>query len=744
MQRSRERCRARSSFPVPHSCSSPLLALLLLLLFAGAPAFAQQAQPPAEEARRLLETFRRGDVRERRQALERLSRLGDGALPALQEALATGDPDLRFHVLFLLSEPFGRLDERLRTIALGREQNAATYPEALEAYRAIVADATPDTPRLLVHLLLRGDLALGEGSVAAVGLDLLRELTEAAASRGELTADDVAALGGLFEPDLGPAFYDLVPLFAAVPWELALPALRTLVRSGSVPQRIRAGRVLAEVAPPKPALHEVLPLYLPLLQAAEPAVRRAAIQALDLLPIDADAPLMPAVSLVLDPDEEVAREALRVVGERRLHLAREACEQLVNDAGRPTELRLAAARALGLLGDPGAAATLLPQADPRGPTDRRLVLTAAWALGAVGAEEARPLLERLIADDDLAHEEVLYRGLARLGAPGREALLALARPSPPFPRQRKAVDALRARAELAVAALGSAPGAEAIDALGALATEQPVFDANRPGVTRREAKEAIDALGDRREPEAAQWLGRILLEHDARGLLARDALRGLLEHLSSSGLPGAEDDLRRAVARSLTDRMWREGDLADLGTQGRALALVDPTQARAVLRRELERRAQSPAAARSLAWSLARAGDPGRIATHAIPHSLQELARAPANDRPRVVNNYGIDLLFGGRYREALVEFRRMLWCDPKDDTAAYNLACGYALLGDTRRAMHYLRRSVQLGFAKVRHVETDDDLKVLVGRPEFERLLRRMRLAVETTSQLPDMGPPR
>ncbi len=725
-----------------------LLALVLGATGLAGPARAQEDSRAAEEAeaRALAARLREGELAARRAALERLLELGDAARPVLLELLASRDPELRFHALYLLHAPLGELERRLVEIVVGQGPNAPTYPAALATYREIVEEAQGEGTRLgLVGLVQRyADPGAYDARILSLALDLLRELVGRAAARGELGTADVEGLQRLLGLDLGAAAYDLVPLFAAVPWGVARPLLAEVLREGRPREQARAALVFAEVVPEERALAEALVPLLTLLKVPEPSTRLAALQALDLLPLGADGrPLTPVVSLVLDGDEEVAEAALRIVGERGLALAREACEQVVSDrAGRSPALRCAAARALGLLGDPAAEAALLPLADPRRESDRALIVTAGWALGAIGSPRARAVLEKLIATPILSREPALYSGLARLGAPGLEALRALARPGGPLPRDRDDLTTVRARAELAIGALAIAPGGEAIELLAEIA-QQPPVPAVLPGTTEREAEEALEALGDRREPEAAAWLARLLVAPHMR-----DHASLLLRLVAQAGLPERADaGLRERVAARLVASLGEpRASAAQVAEVARALVGVDPQLAQQALRRQLQGpRARQGELARDLAWSLARAGDPSLVEVYAIPYSRGVLEKDVPQQRAFHLNAVGIDLLYARRYAEAIVEFRRMLWCNPADDVAAYNIACGYALLGEPQAALHYIRRSVELDSSRARHMETDADLTSLLGSPPFERLLRRMRLATEINFEMPRYyDPPR
>jgi dienelactone hydrolase len=57
-----------------------------------------------------------------------------------------------------------------------------------------------------------------------------------------------------------------------------------------------------------------------------------------------------------------------------------------------------------------------------------------------------------------------------------------------------------------------------------------------------------------------------------------------------------------------------------------------------------------------------------------------------------------------------------------------YNLACGYALLGQKEKAFDWLDRAIEAGLSDRRLVETDDDLASLHGEPRFEAILKKLK----------------
>jgi len=77
------------------------------------------------------------------------------------------------------------------------------------------------------------------------------------------------------------------------------------------------------------------------------------------------------------------------------------------------------------------------------------------------------------------------------------------------------------------------------------------------------------------------------------------------------------------------------------------------------------------------------------------------------------------------RYREGLQIDSRLVQLRPRDPVAHYNLACSYALLGQTDEAIEALRRAIELGYRDFKHLKQDRDLDSIRNDPRFRQLLR-------------------
>lgn len=696
-----------------------LAALAPLVALAGLALAPRPAAGGEEDVARWLDALRGGDMAEREVALEALAGIDDD--DALRAALATADPDVRFYLLHLLQED-AWLRRLLRTIVEGHEGDSGTYPAALEAFEEVLARAVPRTRAMLVRVARRH---AGSGARAAryrcAALDLLWDLVER--DRRELEARDAVELAKLLEVDLRDGFYELSHALAFFPPELSIPAVRAVLDGGSPLARARAARVLASITPAEKEV-DVARSIGQLLEHERADVRLAALQALDLLRLEPEA-LIPAARRCRDEDPKVAGEALWIAAERGLRFVRETAESLAADRAADPTLRRHALAVLGVLGEAGSAGVLRAVGDPR-VNEREIVLLAAWARCGVGDPKAAEDVLELIDSDVYSPEDILYFGLARLDEV--DALAALTR------RRDELSDG--ERRSKALAALGrcvDSPrrAAEALRAYGE--------DFSQPA-TSAEFEQVVVSLGDLHvlsgsdAPLAA--LGRLFLKYSPPGNRSEFYRQRIEAMVPVLGRVGGPPD--GPLARKLSDRMMtllgdsslpnrRRGLVAD------AFAIVDPEAARRAIRSVLvsvrtggfdERRRDH---ARDLARSLARAGDNSFVESRGLAFSREQLARADSVERGWYQNAVGIDLLYARRLDEAIVEFRRMLWCDPRDDIAAYNVACGYALQGRKEEALRYLRRSMNHGYADPRHMSADPDLDVLRGDPRFERLLRRL-----------------
>jgi beta-lactamase regulating signal transducer with metallopeptidase domain len=97
--------------------------------------------------------------------------------------------------------------------------------------------------------------------------------------------------------------------------------------------------------------------------------------------------------------------------------------------------------------------------------------------------------------------------------------------------------------------------------------------------------------------------------------------------------------------------------------------------------------------------------------------------REPRNGEERYERAY--DLYHNDRYAEAAVAFRRAGEEGYRTETAYYNAACSYALLGDATNAMIELERSIEAGWDDFEKIADDSDFDPIRGDARFRSLLQ-------------------
>ena len=91
---------------------------------------------------------------------------------------------------------------------------------------------------------------------------------------------------------------------------------------------------------------------------------------------------------------------------------------------------------------------------------------------------------------------------------------------------------------------------------------------------------------------------------------------------------------------------------------------------------------------------------------------------------PRYWDQLGHAWLRAREYKSAIGAFQKALELGAGYPfNAAYNIACGHALLGDKEAALDWLSKSLDMGFRNLQDVRSDDDLKSLRGDPRFIKL---------------------
>ena len=76
-------------------------------------------------------------------------------------------------------------------------------------------------------------------------------------------------------------------------------------------------------------------------------------------------------------------------------------------------------------------------------------------------------------------------------------------------------------------------------------------------------------------------------------------------------------------------------------------------------------------------------------------------------------------------YRKAISAYEKSIELgDGNPASAAYNIACNYALLGEKENALKWLEKSLEMGFLDLENARKDKDLKTLHGNPKFNELV--------------------
>jgi len=81
------------------------------------------------------------------------------------------------------------------------------------------------------------------------------------------------------------------------------------------------------------------------------------------------------------------------------------------------------------------------------------------------------------------------------------------------------------------------------------------------------------------------------------------------------------------------------------------------------------------------------------------------------------------------RYRDGLAVDQRLVAIRPRDAVAFYNLACSHSLLKQTNRALAALKRSLELGYRDIEHMQLDPDLEYLRKDRRWNELLGVVKL---------------
>lgn len=451
-----------------------------------------------------------------REAAKALVKLGPAVLPAVRALAADAKrpAPLRANACYILGElrdgealpvltaNLGEIDALL---ALGKLADARAIPALLTvlpdgwrgylAARALLAIGQPAVAPLLAALeepaqrarrapaaellgRLRATVAvpaLARATAdpeAAVRLAALEALTALAAPAPEAFR---AALGDADWRCRSAALKGLLAVGAPV----AAPVLTPLLADPDLTVRGHAARAVAALAPTGAP-----PAVRPLLADPEPFVRVSALRALAALGDRESGPTV--LALLDDPDDRVRDAALTALGPLGEQRAAERLLALLR--GTDEGLRTRASAALGELGARALPALVAALRQPRD-GQWTFLNAVADALGQVGSAEAAAAVVPLLTGQPWMTEVAAGRALAKMGAPGTEALLSAATRG----------------VWRAVWPLQDNPDPRVADALIA---------ATRGGPATRQA--AAEVLGKRKERRAVPALIGLLGDQDAR------------------------------------------------------------------------------------------------------------------------------------------------------------------------------------------------------------------------------------
>lgn len=135
---------------------------------------------------------------------------------------------------------------------------------------------------------------------------------------------------------------------------------------------------------------------------------------------------------------------------------------------------------------------------------------------------------------------------------------------------------------------------------------------------------------------------------------------------------------------------------------------------------------QAPTLLRQVYRSLGREEEAQAAAARALKRAEQHLELNP--DDTRALNLGCAALIEQGDKRRAMQWAERSLAIDGDNPDTLYNLACSYALMGESERALDCLERANLRGMSIAEWAENDSDFASLHGDPRFRALMQRLK----------------
>jgi len=106
---------------------------------------------------------------------------------------------------------------------------------------------------------------------------------------------------------------------------------------------------------------------------------------------------------------------------------------------------------------------------------------------------------------------------------------------------------------------------------------------------------------------------------------------------------------------------------------------------------------------------------------HALPFLLWIAIAAPAVDGPTAFKN-GTAAYHAGKMKDAVASWEQAFHAGFQPAVTSYQLACGYARLGDKDAAFRWLDKVAELGGPFAGQMKTDDDLASLRADPRWQK----------------------
>jgi TolB-like protein/Flp pilus assembly protein TadD len=216
------------------------------------------------------------------------------------------------------------------------------------------------------------------------------------------------------------------------------------------------------------------------------------------------------------------------------------------------------------------------------------------------------------------------------------------------------------------------------------------------------------ATADRASARALELAPNLAEAHSARGFALFHLRR--LDEATEEFRTAIRLDPRHFEARYFSARaLFQQGRFADAArTFDEAAQVREDYQARFFAAQSYQ--ALGDAAAAEAAYRRAR---------DVVLHHLELNP-----DDPRAATMCAVSACRLGRKAEGLEWARRALAADPEDAGVRYNVACLYALEGETEEAITCLEDAFRVGFANRDWIERDPDLDSLRQHPRFRSLL--------------------